>query len=704
MSDEKRKQADPDIQKRILGFFKNHGKRAFRAKEVAKRLDFRDQDEYRAALQAIDNLVANGHIQAIGNNQFSYRPPEHMMEGRISVHPDGFGFVTVEGYDDDMYVRSRRMGTALDGDTVQVALVAQKKGDQRREVEVIDVIERGRTRAVGTFTHSGSFASVSPDDRRLIHDIFVDLDTIGDARDGDKVIVSIDAYDRPGSAPRGRLLQVLGRADDPAVQTIAVALSIGVIDGFSKAAEDEANAQQLDITPELLARREDFRDRRVFTIDPVDAKDFDDALHIHVMDNGNYEIGVHIADVSHYVPEGGALDTDALAHGTSVYLVDRVVPMLPEHLSNNLCSLRPDEDRLAFSCIFEMTKDARVVGFRAAETVIQSRFRLAYEDAQAIMDGEQHELSKDIGIMLDLARIMRKKRFENGSVDFDLPEIRVVLDEKGHPIDIVPRERHEANQMIEEYMLLANRSIAAEFGAEKYGGFIFRVHDVPNKERIERLATYIRAFGFSMPHTEGAVDPKTLNALLHEVKGTPQEPIIEQAALRAMSRARYSVDNMGHYGLALEDYTHFTSPIRRYPDLIVHRIVKAHLNGLGRPSPADLDEMATHCTEREQIATQAERESVKLKQVEYARMHIGEQFDGVISSVTRFGIFIEIPTLLIEGLVHVRELTDDYYEYVEEKYLLRGQKKGRVYRLGQEVTVTIAGASMENREIDFAFA
>jgi ribonuclease R len=696
--------ADPDIQKRILNFFKNHGKRAFRAKEVTKRLDFKSQDDFKAALQAIDNLVSNGKIQAVGKNQYSYRPPEHIMEGRISVHPDGFGFVTVEGYDDDMYVRSRRMGNALDGDTVQVAVVAAKKGDQRREVEVIEVLKRGRSRAVGTFKHSGSFAMVTPDDRRLIHDIFVDPDSIGDARDGDKVIVSIDEFEKAGSAPRGRLLQVLGRADDPAVQTLAVALSIGVIDGFSKAAEDEANAQQLDITPALLKEREDFRHRRVFTIDPVDAKDFDDALHIHSLDNGNLEIGVHIADVSHYVEEGGALDQEALAHGTSVYLVDRVVPMLPEHLSNNICSLRPNEDRLAFSCIFEMTPKAEVVRFRAAETVINSRYRLAYEEAQAIIDGKSHDLSDDIRHMAELARIMRKERFDHGAVNFDLPEIRVILDEKGHPVDIVPRERHEANTMIEEYMLLANRSIAKEFGDEKYGGFVFRVHDIPNRERIERLADYIRAFGFTMPHTEGAVDPKALNALLDQVKGTPQEPIIEQAALRAMSRARYSVDNMGHYGLAFEDYTHFTSPIRRYPDLVVHRLVKAHLKGLGRPSPVDLDDIATHCSEREQIATQAERESVKLKQVEYARMHIGEQFDGVISSVTRFGIFIEIPTLLIEGLVHVRELTDDYYEYVEEKYLLRGQRKGRTYKLGQEVRVTIAAASMENREIDFAFA
>jgi len=687
---------------RVLSFFKNHGKRAFRPKEVAKRLDLRENADYKAARAAIDELVAEGHLQPAGSNRFSYRPPEHKMEGRLSVHPDGYGFVSVDGYDDDLYVRARRMGNALDSDTVSVATVAAKKGDQRREVEVTGIVKRGRTRAVGTFKHSGSFAVVDPDDKRLIHDIFVDLDTVGKARDGDKVVVSIDAFDTK-SAPRGRLLQVIGRADDPAVQTLSVALSVGVIDGFSEEAEREANACEVRVTKELLAEREDFRDRNVFTIDPADAKDFDDALHVVPLKNGNFEVGVHIADVSHYVKEGTALDAEALEKGTSVYLVDRVIPMLPEHLSNNVCSLRPDEDRLAFSAIFELDKDANVVAFRAAETIIRSCQRFSYEEAQAVWEGASHRLADDVRTLGDLARIMRARRFERGSVNFDLPEIRVLLDEKGHPVDIVPRERHETNQLIEEFMLLANRSIAAEFGDPKYGPFIFRTHDAPNQERIARLAQFVKAFGFRMPHEEGSISPKDLNALLKDAKGTPQEPIIEQAALRSMARAHYTVDNVGHYGLALEDYTHFTSPIRRYPDLIVHRIVKAHLKGEGRPSPQMLDDQADHCSEREQIATQAERESVKLKQVEYARMHLGEPFDGVISSVTRFGIFIELPKLLIEGLVHVRDMEGDYYEFIEEQYMMRGQRSGKTFKLGQQVRVVIAGASMENREIDFVF-
>ncbi|PIQ59894.1 MAG: ribonuclease R [Bacteroidetes bacterium CG12_big_fil_rev_8_21_14_0_65_60_17] len=692
------------IEDRVLSFFKNHGKRTFRAKEVAKRLDLKDRKEYEAAVEALQSLEKKGYIQAVGGNRFSYRPPENHMEGRLSVHPDGFGFVSVDGWDDDFYVRSRRMGTALDGDRVKVATVAAKKGDQRREVEVVEVVVRSRQSAVGTFEHSGSFATVTPDDRRLTHDIFVDLDTVGQAKDGDKVVVSIDAFNKPGSAPRGRLLSVIGRADDPAVQTLSVALSVGAIDGFSPEAEKEAARAEVQIDKATLKAREDFRQRRVFTIDPVDAKDFDDALHVHALGNGNFEVGVHIADVSHYVPEGSALDRDAVEKGTSVYLVDRVMPMLPEHLSNNVCSLRPNEDRLAFSCIFELDPEGRVVRFRAAEAIIRSQQRFAYEDAQRLIDGAEHELAEDVRLLARLARSMRKTRFEKGSVNFDLPEIRVVLDEKGHPVDIVLRERHEANQLIEEYMLLANRSIAEEFGDEKFGGFIFRVHDVPNAERIARLASYMKAFGLRVEHADGAITPQALNSLLESVKGSPQEAVIEQAALRAMSRAVYSVDNIGHYGLALSAYTHFTSPIRRYPDLIVHRIVKAHLSGEGRPSPATLDELATHCTEREQIATQAERESVKLKQVEYARMHVGDEVDGVISGLTRFGIFIELPKLLIEGLIHVRDMDGDFYEYIEEEYVLRGRKSGRTYKLGQEIRVKIASASMENREIDFVFA
>ncbi len=692
------------IEDRVLSFFQNHGKRAFRAKEVAKRLDLTDRKDYEAAAAAIESLEKRGLIQAAGSKRYSYRPPENHMEGRLSVHPDGFGFVTVEGWDDDFYVRSRRMGTALDGDRVKVATVAAKKGDQRREVEVVDVVERSRQSAVGTFEHSGSFATVTPDDRRLTHDIFVDLDTVGQAKDGDKVVVSIDAFDKRGSAPRGRLISVIGRADDPAVQTLSVALSVGAIDGFSREAEAEAARAEVRIDKATLKAREDFRHRRVFTIDPVDAKDFDDALHVHALGNGHFEVGVHIADVSHYVPEGSALDRDAIEKGTSVYLVDRVMPMLPEHLSNNVCSLRPDEDRLAFSCIFELDEHGNVIEFRPAETIIRSQQRFAYEDAQRLIDGADHELAEDVRTLARLARSMRRSRFEKGSVNFDLPEIRVVLDEKGHPVDIVLRERHEANQLIEEYMLLANRSVAEHFGDEKFGGFIFRVHDVPNAERIARLASYMKAFGLRVEHRDGSITPQALNSLLEHVKDTPQEAIIEQAALRAMSRAVYAIDNIGHYGLALDAYTHFTSPIRRYPDLIVHRLVKAHLNGLGRPSPGALDEMASHCTEREQIATQAERESVKLKQVEYARMHVGDEFDGVISGLTRFGIFIELPKLLIEGLIHVRDMDGDFYEYIEEEYVLRGRKSGRTYKLGQEVRVKIASASMENREIDFVFA
>ncbi len=692
------------IRAEVLKLFKNHGKRAFRPKEVAKKLGYSDNEDYRTCREVLEDLVDNGQLARVKGNQFSFRPISSLMQGKLSVHPAGYGFVRVEGQEDDFFVRARRMNTALDGDTVHIGLAARKPGDKRREAEVLEVLKRGRTKAVGTFEHSGSFAVVIPDDKRLTHDIFVDLDTVGEANDGDKVQVSIDAFEHRGAAPRGRILKIIGSSDDPAIQTIALAMSIGVDVDFDEEVLHEAEQIPAEISKKEIARREDFRDRRVFTIDPADAKDFDDALHLVKLGNGRYEVGIHIADVSHYVAPGSAIDRTARERATSVYLVDQVIPMLPERLSNEICSLNPGSDRLAFSCVAELDEDGNVIKFNVVESVIHSAHRMSYEQAQEILLGlnDTHAAAEDLKMLNSLASKMRKKRFENGSIDFDLREVRVELDEKGRPLRIVPRERRDSNRLIEEFMLLANRLIAKRYGDEA-AAFVFRVHDPPDQEKITRLSEYVAVFGHELPHQSGHVTPRALNTLLRSVSGRPEADVIEQAALRSMSRARYDVNNNGHYGLAAEFYTHFTSPIRRYPDLVVHRLIREKLHGRTMVNRETLDDLMVHCSEREVVATEAERESVQLKKVEYVLAHVGEEYAGVIKGVSRFGVFVELEELLVEGMVHVRDMEDDYFEYDEDTFSLVGSRTSKRYRPGGIVRVLIAGASIENREIDFVF-
>lgn len=692
------------IRKEVLALFQNEGKRSFRPKEVAKRLGYFANEEYRLCRQVLEELTETGKIERVKGNQFTLRPTIGQLEGRLSVHPKGYGFVKVEGHPDDYYVKARRLGTALDGDTVRIAVGVRKPGDERREAEVMEVIKRGRSTAVGTFEHSGSFATVTPDDRRLTHDVYVDLGTIGEAVTGDKVQVSIDSFEHRGGAPIGRILKVLGSADDPAIQTIALAMSIGVDIDFPEGVESEADQISQTIPAAEIKRRTDFRGETVFTIDPVDAKDFDDALHLKTLGNGRVEVGVHIADVSHYVEPGGLIDAAAQDRATSTYLVDRVIPMLPEVLSNEVCSLNPGVDRLTFSCVVELDSKGTVHDFRVVEGIICSAHRLSYEEAQELIVGlhPDHPLSDTLGQLNSMAKTMRDQRFEHGSIDFDIKEVRVELDEQGKPIRIVPRERRDSNRLIEEFMLLANRLIATRYGDDGQD-FVFRVHDPPDAERIAHLSSYVAAFGHELKHDKGHVSPRALNDLLRAVSGRPESPVIEEAALRSMSKAKYDVANKGHYGLAAEHYTHFTSPIRRYPDLLVHRLIKEQLDGKHRVNHDDLSDLAHHCSERESVATEAERESVKLKKVEYVMDHVGEEYAGVISGVSRFGVYIELEELLVQGMVHVRNMNDDYYEYDETSFSLVGAKRGKRYKPGGRVKVLIAAASLENREIDFEF-
>ncbi|MEM0962634.1 MAG: ribonuclease R, partial [Bacteroidota bacterium] len=521
---------------------------------------------------------------------------------------------------------------------------------------------------------------------------------------GDKVVVTIDVFDDPRASPEGTIVDVLGPADAPGVDVLALAMAHGAPSDFPEEVEAYASKITDGITKTEIGRRLDLRDAPVFTIDPEDAKDFDDAIHTRDLGDGLIQVGVHIADVSHYVRSGDAIDQEALDRATSTYLVDRVIPMLPEVLSNGVCSLRPREDKLAYSCILTVDGGGNVHRWEIRETVIHSKERFTYDSAQAVLDGRDHPLADEIRRAGTLARTLTKKRMADGAIDFDVPEVRVQLDAEGQPVAIYEKERKAANRLIEEFMLLANQAVAME-ASKREVPFVYRIHAPPDRQRIASLADYVKTFGYSLPHQHGDVRRDDLNRLLRKVKGTPEAPVIEQASIRSMSKAIYSPDNVGHYGLGFEHYAHFTSPIRRYPDLIAHRVLKRVLGQQSGALPTEetLESQAKHCSEREREAAEAERESVRLKQVEYAAQHLGDIFDGVVVGVTRFGVFVQMRPILVEGLVHVREMAGDYWEYDERRYVLVGKNTGRRIRVGDPCRVRIDAADPETRRVDLAF-
>lgn len=648
--------------------------------------------------------------------KYTYKAEDRYRTGILTCHPQGYGFVKAVDAEEEFFIREPHMGEALHGDLVRVAVAARAPSDKKRECEVVEVVERRCDQVVGTFHQDPQFAFVEPDDHRILQDVYVGSDSFSEAEDGDKVVVSIDRFDDRKASPEGRVLRVLGSSDDSNVRVLSLAMSMNVKADFPSDVESEADDIPVEIPESEIDQRRDLRDKTVFTIDPVDAKDFDDAIHIEELENGNYEVGVHIADVSHYVNPGSSIDQEALDRGTSVYLVDRTIPMLPEKLSNKVCSLRPHEDKLAFSILMEIDSHGELQDYEICETVIHSKQRLTYNQAQDYIEGgyPDDDVASDIVRANRLTKTLTKKRLREGAIDFGSNEVQVILDDDGHPQDIVRKERTRANRLIEELMLLANRTVAQHIGAAQPGDFrpsdpdekplpfIYRIHDSPDGEKIRQLADYVGVFGHELPLTDGNARAEDLGDLIDAVKGQPEEQVIVRAALRAMSKAKYAVGNIGHYGLGFDYYTHFTSPIRRYPDLMVHRILKHYAEN---ESAVDLEELAArceHCSEQERNAEEAERESVKLKQVEYVQDHIGDTFEGVVSGVTKFGVFVELTELLVEGLVHVREM-DDYYTYDESTYTLRGESTGRTYRPGDSVTVQVSGASIEKREIDLLF-
>ena len=641
------------------------------------------------------------------------------FKGVVSLTRDGIGFVVVEGQEDDIMVKPNRLRGALNGDTVLV-VAGKKKTGPRREGEVVRILERSAKPHIGVLIVRGRQVWAIVESPRMPYDIRIpladgeDLPTIGGkkAANGMKVAVLVVDWPRKSAEPLGKIVDVLGTPGENDTEMHAILAEYNLPYRFEPEVEEAAEKISDKITAAEIARRKDYRKVTTFTIDPADAKDFDDALSYIKLDNGHYEVGIHIADVTFYVRPGDIVDKEGYNRATSVYLVDRTIPMLPEKLSNNLCSLRPHEDKLCFSAIFEMDDKANVLDSWFGRTVINSDERFDYEQVQAMIEGGEGPLKEEIMTLWGLADILRKKRFEKGAINFERPEMKVEIDDAGHPTNVYQKVSKESNFLIEEFMLLANRSVA-EFVAKKTGykdpTMVYRIHESPNADKLGSLRSFAGNFGFKMGSTETAkAATKSLNTLLKEVKGSAAENAIEMLALRAMARACYSTDNVGHYGLAFPFYTHFTSPIRRYPDMMVHRLLTEYLAAFnaGRkvdklPDKATYEMWCQYCSAREQVATDAERASIKYKLTEFMQDKIGQEFDGTVSGLTEWGMYVEIEPSKVEGMVSLKAIKEDYFTFDEEKYRVTGKLSGRSFTLGDKVRIRVLRASLEQKQIDY---
>jgi ribonuclease R len=692
-------------------------------KELAKHIRVKGKQEFIDLRALLDELERKGTVEADDRGRFSYvrtkskasKGSSNRIVGVLRMTRKGFGIVGVQDAEDEIFIAPRYVHTAMHGDTVEVVVFAHRPRSrtpaerERPEGEIVSIVERAATRVTGRLNMGRTAWIVQPDDDRFTRDIIVSRDDARKVSTGDKVVVRLLEWEDEHQNPEGEIVEVLGPSGDPRVEVLSVARSFGLPAAFPSAVEKEAAALPSAITPADLKGRVDCRGLMVVTIDPEDARDFDDALSLERLDASTVRLGVHIADVSHDVAEGSALDGEAYRRGTSVYLVNEVVPMLPERLSNNLCSLRPDEDRLTYSVFMDVNNDGRVEGYQITRSVIHSARRFSYEEVQAVLDAGGGELGDLLLPLHHLSRILLKCRRKNGSLDFDTGEAKFAFDKEGFPSRIIKKIRLDAHRLVEECMLLANQTVARHIGAAKreteMRPFLYRVHDRPDPVKIKELAGFVKQFGYSLDARDG-VSSKELQKLLDRVEGSEVENVINEVALRSMAKAIYTPKNIGHYGLAFSHYTHFTSPIRRYPDLMIHRMLTWYEQGISTKKldllRKSLPDIGRQSSDRERLAAEAERASVKVMQVEYMKRHVGDEMKGVITGVANFGLFVEINDLLVEGLVPVRDLDDDYYLFDEKKYSLRGRSTGKTYRLGDSIEVRVVSVNPENRRIDFA--
>jgi len=694
------------MKKEIISFFEKNAARSFKIKEIAKKFHINSDKEYSDLKSQLHQMYEKEFLSKNGKRyKLKSASPANRITGELQINQGGFGFVVTKNRKSgDIFIASRNLNVAFSGDLVEVALFAKQKG-RNLEGQIINVLKRKRREIIGTLSKSNSFYFVKPDEPEINRDIYIDPDKLSTAKKGDKVIAGNIVWNNPMLNPEGEIVEVIGKSGSQEAETTAIAREFNLPYKFSHKTLAEAEEIDSALAAEELSRRIDFRNKNVFTIDPEDAKDFDDALSIEELSIGNYSVGVHIADVSHYVKKDSPLDKEAVRRGNSVYLVGQVIPMLPEKLSNGICSLVPFEDRLTYSVIIELTRMGKIVKYKIKKSVINSKRRFSYSEAQEIIETGKGDFADEILLLNNLAQILKKKRMRQGSIDFYSPEVKFKLDEKGRPVSIILREIKQSNQLIEEFMLLANKIVAEHIARDKNEAlrpFVYRIHDLPDREKIEEFGRFVKSLGLSF-NPNASPKSNQFRSLLEQIKGHEEEALINELAIRSMAKAVYSAQNIGHYGLGFKFYTHFTSPIRRYSDLLVHRLLYNYLefrDGTNYTSK-QLEEISDHISQCERDAVEAERLSVKQKQIEYLKDHIGEEFHAVISGITHFGIFVKLTDNLAEGLVRLRDLEGDFYIYDEKKYSLIGRKSKKQFRLGDKILVRLVRADLDKSELDF---
>ncbi|WP_417884604.1 ribonuclease R [Zunongwangia sp.] len=707
-----------DLSKKIIAILREDAGKSYNYKQIASKLGVDDPSSRNQITKKLSQLAAKKEITQVDRGKFKIQKGSNYYTGILDMSTRGYGFVIVNELADDVMIPQHALNTAFHGDEVEI-YVYQHRRRKKTEGEVIKIVQRKKTNFIGTLQLKKEFGFVVIDDPKMYTDFFVQKNRIGDAQDGDKVVVELDDWPKKADSPFGIITKSLGRPGEHHTEMHSILAQYGLPYEFPEEVEQYANNIDTSISSEEIKKRRDMRDVLTFTIDPKDAKDFDDALSFKKLENGNFEIGIHIADVSHYLKPNTILDEEAYERATSVYLVDRVVPMLPEILSNGACSLRPLEEKYTFSAVFEIDKKATVKNQWFGRTVTYSDARFAYEEAQHIIETKEQSIPKEISIkdeaytvdkeianaileLNDLAKKMRSERMREGAISFDKIEVKFHLDEDNEPTGVFFKTSKDANKLIEEFMLLANRKVAEFIGKQDTKKtFVYRCHDEPDDEKLASLQTVVSRFGHKLNLTDRKSVTSSLNSLLKDVQGKKEQNLVDTLAIRTMSKAYYGTQNIGHYGLAFDYYTHFTSPIRRYPDVMVHRLLQHYLDNGASASEETYDEKCHHSSEMESLATNAERDSIKYMQVKYMQNHQNEEFLGVISGVTDWGIFIEIQKNKCEGMVRLRDLQDDHYEFDEELYAVIGKKHKKVYQLGDEVFVKVKNADLAKKHLDF---